>query len=284
MARRFGQERLRLLDVLLMGFCLVFTVAEDPRECREQEYKDQSGSCVACQRCVAGHELSKECGFGYGEDARCVPCRPGRFKGDGGLQKCKPCLDCALANRFQKGNCSTSRNAVCGDCLPGFYRKTKLSGFQDMECAPCGDLPSPYEPHCSGRVNLVPLQSTASSPRDVALAAVICSALAAVLLALLILCAIYCKRQLLENKPATLARSQDGLYTGAELSRFDRRRLHELPHPACGHCHLGPGPACNPLTPAPCCDETCSLGQTRDAGACHTPAGLNEGLTWTYFA
>lgn len=29
-----------------------------------------------------------------------------------------------------------------------FYRKTKLSGFQDMECIPCGDPPPPYEPRC----------------------------------------------------------------------------------------------------------------------------------------
>lgn len=29
-----------------------------------------------------------------------------------------------------------------------FYRKTKLVGFQDMECVPCGDPPPPYEPHC----------------------------------------------------------------------------------------------------------------------------------------
>lgn len=29
-----------------------------------------------------------------------------------------------------------------------FYRKTKLGGFQDMECVPCGDPPPPYEPHC----------------------------------------------------------------------------------------------------------------------------------------
>ncbi|KPP77897.1 hypothetical protein Z043_102646 [Scleropages formosus] len=143
----------------------------------------------------------QECGFGYGEDAQCVACRPGRFKESPGPHKCKPCLDCALVNRFQKGNCSSTANAVCGDCMPGFYRKTKLSGFQDMECIPCGDPPPPYEPHCSSRVNLVPITSTVTSPRDVALAAVICSALAAVLLALLILCVIYCKRQLLEKKP-----------------------------------------------------------------------------------
>ncbi|KAB0373029.1 hypothetical protein FD755_015782, partial [Muntiacus reevesi] len=92
-----------------------------------------------------------ECGFGYGEDAQCVKCRPHRFKEDWGSQKCKPCLDCALLSRFQKANCSATGDAVCGDCLPGFYRKTKLVGFQDMECVPCGDPPPPYEPHWSLR-------------------------------------------------------------------------------------------------------------------------------------
>lgn len=52
------------------------------------------------------------------------------------------------------------------------------------------------------KVNLVKIPSTASSPRDTALAAVICSALATVLLALLILCVIYCKRQFMEKKPS----------------------------------------------------------------------------------
>lgn len=55
----------------------------------------------------------------------------------------------------------------------------------------------------SGRVNLVPLPPVVTSPRDVALAAVICSALATVMLALLVLCVIYCKRQLLEKKPSS---------------------------------------------------------------------------------
>ena len=54
----------------------------------------------------------------------------------------------------------------------------------------------------TSKVNLVKISSTASSPRDTALAAVICSALATVLLALLILCVIYCKRQFMEKKPS----------------------------------------------------------------------------------
>ncbi|XP_066522219.1 tumor necrosis factor receptor superfamily member 19 isoform X2 [Hoplias malabaricus] len=257
MALERGHTWRPYLKLLFTMLFLVAIMAEERRECREQEYKDLFGNCNACRQCDAGQELSKECGFGYGEDAQCVPCRAGRFKEDSGLQKCKPCLDCALLNRFQKTNCSSSSNAVCGDCLPGFYRKTKLSGFQDMECIPCGDPPPPYEPHCTGRVNLVPIPPVVTSPRDMALAAVICSALATVLLALLILCAIYCKRQFLEKKPASL-RSQDGPFTGAELSCLDRRVLEFSPRPCC-HCHHMPGQTCGPvhLIPTMCCEDTC---------------------------
>ncbi|XP_040903078.1 tumor necrosis factor receptor superfamily member 19-like isoform X1 [Toxotes jaculatrix] len=254
---------------------------EETRECREQEYKDRFGNCKPCKQCDAGQELSKECGFGYGEDARCVPCRSSRFKEDRSLQKCKPCLDCGLINRFQKGNCSTTSNAVCGDCLPGYYRKTKLSGFQDMECIPCGDPPPPYEPHCSGRVNLVPLPSVVTSPRDMALAAVICSALATVLLALLVLCVIYCKRQLLEKKPSASLRSQDCPYSGAELSCLDPRWLHDFPQRPCCQCHLGPGHTCGPvhLIPSLCCDESCSLGRSQDNSPFQSQMSLSDGNT-----
>lgn len=68
---------------------------------------------------------------------------------------------------------------------------------------PCASHSSPSASSAgSGRVNLVPLPPVVTSPRDMALAAVICSALATVLLALLVLCVIYCKRQLLEKKPS----------------------------------------------------------------------------------
>ncbi|XP_076592065.1 tumor necrosis factor receptor superfamily member 19-like [Chaetodon auriga] len=275
------------LSLLLAAHVIYSTVIparaeEETRECREQEYKDRFGNCKPCKQCDAGQELSKECGFGYGEDARCVPCRSSRFKEDRSLQKCKPCLDCGLINRFQKGNCSTTSNAVCGDCLPGYYRKTKLSGFQDMECIPCGDPPPPYEPHCSGRVNLVPLPAVVTSPRDMALAAVICSALATVLLALLVLCVIYCKRQLLEKKPSAASlRSQDCPYSGAELSCLDPRWLHDFPQRPCCQCHLGPGHTCGPvhLIPSLCCDESCSLGRSHDNSPFQSQMSLSDGNT-----
>ncbi|KAJ8412554.1 hypothetical protein AAFF_G00128900 [Aldrovandia affinis] len=275
------QNRLRLLTLITMGSFLVLGLAEDPRECREQEFKDKSGKCIACKQCDAGQDLSEECGFGYGEDAQCVPCRLGRFKEDRGMQKCKPCLDCAHVNRFQKANCSATGNAACGACLPGFYRKTKLSGFQDMECVPCGNPPPPYEPHCGGRVNLVPVPATVTSPRDMALAAVICSALASVLLALIILCVIYCKRQLLEKKPRASVRSQDIGCNGAELSCFDQRRGHQFPHQICCHCHQDLRQTCGPvpLIPSLCCDETCSLERSCEACPFHSQESLGEGLS-----
>ncbi|XP_046520488.1 tumor necrosis factor receptor superfamily member 19 isoform X2 [Equus quagga] len=196
------EQEKRFFTVVVLLACLACEVICETGDCRQQEFRDRSGNCVLCQQCGPGMELSKECGFGYGEDAQCMTCRPHRFKEDWGFQKCKPCLDCAVVNRFQKANCSVTSDAVCGDCLPGFYRKTKLVGFQDMECVPCGEPPPPYEPHCTSKVNLVKIPSTASSPRDTALAAIICSALATVLLALLILCVIYCKRQFMEKKPS----------------------------------------------------------------------------------
>ncbi|KAM8853525.1 tumor necrosis factor receptor superfamily member 19-like [Synchiropus picturatus] len=254
-----------VITLHVIGSALIpVTAMEDSRECREHEYKDRFGNCKPCKQCDAGQELSKECGFGYGEDARCVPCRTSRFKEDRSRQKCKPCLDCGLLNRFQKGNCSTTSNAVCGECLPGYYRKTKLSGFQDMECIPCGDPPPPFEPHCSRRVKLVPLPSVVTSPRDMALAAIICSALATVLLALLVLCVIYCKRQLLEKKPSAASLRTPDSSAAAELSHLDPHWLHDFPQTSCCHCHPSPGHVCGPvhLIPPLCCEDRCSLGHS----------------------
>ncbi|KAM4702217.1 tumor necrosis factor receptor superfamily member 19 [Discoglossus pictus] len=246
--------------LLILAF-LTGRALSEVGDCMEQEFLDNAGNCRPCRECGPGKELSKECGFGYGEDAQCLPCRPNRFKEDWGFQKCKTCLDCAIANRFQKANCTAISNAVCGDCLPGFYRKTKLGGFQDMECVSCGDPPPPYEPHCNTKVNLVKIPSTVSSPRDTALAAVICSALATVLLALLILSVIYCKRQFMEKKPNWSNRSQDLQYAGSELSCFDRPQITEHIHRTCCRCQQDPTQACGPvhLIPSLCCEDTYSM-------------------------
>lgn len=276
-----SHELANMFKLVLIWTCLVIGEAGEENGCREQEFRDRNRNCIACRQCGPGQELSKECGFGYGEDARCAPCRPNRFKEDSGLQKCKPCLDCALVNRFQKANCTATSNAMCGDCLPGFYRKTKLSGFQDMECIPCGDPPPPYELLCLGsnRVNLVKIPSTVSSPRDTALAAVICSALTTVLLALLILCIIYCKRQLIDKKPSWSVRSQEAPCNGSELLCFDRHRMNTCAHRTCCHCHPGAAQTRGPvhLIPSLCCDETCSLEHNSEGCPFHSQNTLDEG-------
>ncbi|XP_053312396.1 tumor necrosis factor receptor superfamily member 19 [Spea bombifrons] len=255
-----------LMMLLLVMFCLIRQVFSEIGDCREQEFLDSNGVCKPCRQCGPGNELSKECGFGYGEDAQCLPCRPNRFKDDWGFQKCKPCLDCATVNRYQKANCTPTGNALCGDCLPGFYRKTKLGGFQDMECVPCGDRPPHYEPHCNINFERTPIvdkiTTTASSPRDTALAAVICSALATVLLALLILSVIYCKRQFVEKKPGWSNRSQELQYTGSELSCFDGAQFNEHRHRMCCRCKQDQSQTCGPvhLIPSLCCEDSVDHG------------------------
>ncbi|KAI4581460.1 hypothetical protein MJG53_009903 [Ovis ammon polii x Ovis aries] len=305
MASKVLLRQQKSFTVVVLLACLACEVICETGDCGQQEFRDQSGSCVLCKQCGPGMELSKrdgtintpfcilssriiypvsrewgeeECGFGYGEDAQCVKCRPHRFKEDWGSQKCKPCLDCALLSRFQKANCSATGDAVCGDCLPGFYRKTKLVGFQDMECVPCGDPPPPYEPHCTSKVNLVRIPSTASSPRDTALAAVICSALATVLLALLVLCVIYCKRQFVEKKPSWSLRAQDLRCNGSELSCFDRPRPGAPAPRACCQCLRDSAQARGPvhLVPSRCCGGACGI--SRDTPGCrgHCKAALQD--------
>ncbi|XP_067852796.1 tumor necrosis factor receptor superfamily member 27 [Heptranchias perlo] len=184
---------------LLVFLSLPLGVLTNMRDCQENEFWAVDGNCKFCRECGPGMELSEDCGFGVGVDAQCVTCRPNRYKDNWGQQKCKLCLSCALVNRIQETNCTVSSNAVCGKCLPGFYRKTRLGGLQDMECIPCTDPAPPSESQCTSRTNVVRILSSEPPPYDAALVAVICSALTTVLMAVLILCFIYC-RQLIAEK------------------------------------------------------------------------------------
>nr|XP_014340791.1 PREDICTED: tumor necrosis factor receptor superfamily member 19 [Latimeria chalumnae] len=322
----FQKQKLIFKSLIVLLLCLPREVVSEMGDCIEQEYKDHAGNCIPCKQCEPGKELSKECGFGYGEDAQCVICRPNRFKEDWGFQKCKPCLVCALVNRFLKANCTATSNAVCGDCLPGFYRKTKLTtSSETLEHSnklmlPCNGViaqwifkakdpwilcvcvcvfvinllafgcltTGPRVVQLCGvfvagntKVNLVKIPSAVSSPRDTALAAVICSALATVLLALLILCVIYCKRQFMEKKPSWSTRLQETQYNGAELSCFDRPRVNECAHRTCCQCQRNPAQTCGPihLIPSLCCDETCSSEHSSESCPFHSQTALHESDT-----
>ncbi|KAM7095227.1 tumor necrosis factor receptor superfamily member 27 isoform 1-T1 [Ciconia maguari] len=163
-------------------------------DCQESEYLDEHGKCTPCRNCMPGQELSKDCGDSGGGDAQCVACPPRKFKDSWGHHGCKPCLSCTLINRVQKSNCTATTNAVCGECLPGFYRKARISGQLDWECIPCTKQTPSSEPQCRSRTNLVKVAVPTVPPQDTALLALTSSALVIIVLVLLALSIIYCKR------------------------------------------------------------------------------------------
>ncbi|KAG2456857.1 TNR19 factor, partial [Polypterus senegalus] len=57
-------KQLLMFKLTLIWACLIVAEAGENMECREQEYRDQAGNCVACKQCGPGQELSK------------VTCRP----------------------------------------------------------------------------------------------------------------------------------------------------------------------------------------------------------------
>ncbi|XP_037264404.1 tumor necrosis factor receptor superfamily member 27 isoform X1 [Falco biarmicus] len=163
-------------------------------DCQESEYLDEHRKCIPCRKCMPGQELSKDCADSGGGDVQCVACPPRKFKDSWGHHGCKPCLSCALINRIQKSNCTSTTNAVCGECLPGFYRKARISGQLDWECIPCTKQTPSSEPQCRSRTNLVKVAVPTVPPQDTALLALTSSALVIIVLVLLALSIIYCKR------------------------------------------------------------------------------------------
>ncbi|XP_042333845.1 tumor necrosis factor receptor superfamily member 25 isoform X1 [Sceloporus undulatus] len=109
-----------------------------------------------CERCPSGEfqaepTLETECSRcshcepKYGQttlrnctalrDAKCG-CEPGHYKIPDSIPgmnifTCKPCLRCASLNRKTQQNCSEERDAMCGECQPGFCP----SGAE--RCQPC---------------------------------------------------------------------------------------------------------------------------------------------------
>ncbi|XP_029463151.1 tumor necrosis factor receptor superfamily member 27 isoform X2 [Rhinatrema bivittatum] len=197
-----------LLLVLLTELCHAFA---NPLECQESEYRDVHGRCSLCQECGPGQELSKECGYGEGGDAQCVACQTRRYKNDRGRHRCKTCLSCILINRTQKFNCSANTNTVCGECLPGFYSKTRIGGLLDQECIPCTQQTPITEFQCLSRMRQPKPVPPTVAPQDTAvLAAVTSTALALLLLAVAIPSILYCGRFVKRQAQRAFLRSEDG--------------------------------------------------------------------------
>ncbi|XP_066496305.1 tumor necrosis factor receptor superfamily member 27 [Tiliqua scincoides] len=173
---------------------LVPQLPANPVECQDNEYLDDHGKCSPCRECGPGLELSKECGYGEGNDAHCTPCQPRRFKDSWGHSGCKPCLSCRLINRVQRSNCTATSDAVCGECFPGFYSKTQIGGLRDLECVPCTKQTPSSELQCRSRVSLVKVESPPAPTQDLALVVLTSSALAVISLVLLTISILYCRR------------------------------------------------------------------------------------------
>ncbi|XP_074864194.1 tumor necrosis factor receptor superfamily member 27 isoform X2 [Carettochelys insculpta] len=168
--------------------------ALNPMECQESKYLDEHKNCVPCKECGPGQELSKECGYGEGRDALCIACPPRRFKDSWGYHGCKPCLSCPLINRVQKSNCTATSNAACGECLPGFYSKTRIGGLQDLECIPCTKQTPSSEFQCSSSTGLGKSAIPTVPPQDTTFLVLTSSALVIIVLVLLALSIICGKR------------------------------------------------------------------------------------------
>ncbi|XP_066437072.1 tumor necrosis factor receptor superfamily member 27 [Eleutherodactylus coqui] len=181
-------------------------VHSETADCLESEFEDEQGNCVPCKQCGPGFELSEDCGSG--REAQCLPCRPGRYKEDRGHHHCLRCLNCAVINRSLKANCSVTSNSICGDCLPGFYSKTRIGGFRELECFPCTLHTPRTESQCHSKPG--PPTSTTPPPRDpVLVVAVIMVALSLMLVTLVTFSVICCGRFLKSQFQRAFRRSQE---------------------------------------------------------------------------
>ncbi|KAJ8401793.1 hypothetical protein AAFF_G00377640 [Aldrovandia affinis] len=166
-------------------------------DCSVNQYY-YKGECHICRQCGPGQELSEECGYGSGADAYCTSCNVRSYKEDWGHQSCLLCQSCKRVNRHQKVPCTTNSNAVCGECLPGFYSKTRIDGLRDLECMACGPS-SASDRQCtrSRTEGVVKVWSSQAPPQDAAAATAICGALVAVAITVSLLLFVYCRRTLL---------------------------------------------------------------------------------------
>ncbi|KAG8447624.1 hypothetical protein GDO86_014943 [Hymenochirus boettgeri] len=213
----------RMLCLLAFLIELDFMVTNG---CQESEFEDDRGNCIPCKQCGPGQELTEDCG--NGRDPPCVPCRLGRYKEDRGHQHCLRCLPCHIINRVLKANCTPTTNSVCGDCLPGFYSKTRIGGFQELECFPCTSHTPSLESQCHAKVGPNQTVSPTPPPPDpVVLVAVIAVAFALILVTLVTFSVICCGRFFKSQCQRAFLRSQD--FTGQSGRLTERQNTQRNP-------------------------------------------------------
>ncbi|GLD70357.1 tumor necrosis factor receptor superfamily member 27-like protein [Lates japonicus] len=81
--------------------------------------------------------LLMDCGFGDGGEGVCMLCEGGKFSPDTSVAPCRRCTQCNLLNRLEKTACSPTSDALCGQCLPGYYELRSMTGEAELPCVPC---------------------------------------------------------------------------------------------------------------------------------------------------
>ncbi|KAK2816714.1 hypothetical protein Q7C36_022985 [Tachysurus vachellii] len=160
-------------------------------DCAEDEFS-LHGECQRCPRCPPGHELKQECGYGVGGASVCGVCDRRWFKEDWGSHSCRMCQNCHRLNRQEITTCTHTHNAVCGDCLPGFYSKRRLDGLQDLECLPCGSAHIRHT-QCENKGTTVKTWSSEAPPLNVATMMTACLTAVAMAAVLLIIIVMVCR-------------------------------------------------------------------------------------------
>ncbi|XP_068596781.1 tumor necrosis factor receptor superfamily member EDAR-like [Brachionichthys hirsutus] len=131
-----------LYAALLMVWCVQ---VKSEAACDETEFFLSNGTCAACLLCGPGTQLSEDCGFGDGAAAVCIPCEDGRFSADTGVGPCMRCTQCNLLNRLENTRCSSTRDARCGQCIPGHYELRSVTGEVELPCVPCSSRGSMHK-------------------------------------------------------------------------------------------------------------------------------------------
>ncbi|XP_026214194.1 tumor necrosis factor receptor superfamily member EDAR-like [Anabas testudineus] len=114
-----------------------FVLVESEPSCDQTEFLHPNGTCVACPVCGPGEQLSEDCGFGDGGKGVCTMCDEGQFSTDTGVAPCRRCTKCSLLNRLEKSACVATSDALCGQCLPGYYELRSMTGEVELPCVPC---------------------------------------------------------------------------------------------------------------------------------------------------
>ncbi|KAJ8280462.1 hypothetical protein GJAV_G00054830 [Gymnothorax javanicus] len=94
-----------------------------------------SEGCV-CLQCPVGQQPSRACGQveGPAEAVTCQACPAGTFSSTNNSEPCRPHTSCSALNRRLLSPGTAESEAVCGECLSGFYPVTKEDSSGQSIC------------------------------------------------------------------------------------------------------------------------------------------------------